>query len=456
MTDSVLIVGSGIAGLTAAQQIAAAGARAIVVEREPIVGGRLAAPMTKAKAIGNRADGEKIPLLEALAANDKIEIMTNATLESIEGRAGNFTVSIRRRARFVTDACTRCKLCHGVCPVVLPNAFDAGLTFRKAIFTPMLMTLPEAWVIDIDNCLNTPPNYLPCNRCVEVCDDNAIHFDEALESVHERQVGAVIMAPGMTIGSGEGFEELGYGAHPDIVTSAEMQRLLESPGPTGGYASKPSDEEYPERVLLLLDDPSPFALYIAASQAQQLIEQDIEEVAVLVLSQPTTAEAGEQLTKATGIQAHWGAAFAVDPDADDGIDVSFEDFNEKSYVRKTVDMIVLYVDVSPPAELTKLAQTGDVDVTENGFLRVSGTNGKNVETSQAGIFAAGCGSGPKNIRDSIADARAAGDAALAQLNPILLDGEAGEVQQRSPPPPDEEMRAQIEKLLHALISQPGS
>lgn len=456
MTDSVLIVGSGIAGLTAAQQIAAAGAHAIIVEREPIVGGRLAAPMTKAKAIGNRADGEKIPLLEALADNDNIEIITNATLESIDGRAGNFTASIRKRARFVTDACTRCKLCHGVCPVVLPNAFDAGLTFRKAIYTPMLATLPEAWVIDIDNCLNTPPNYLPCNRCVEVCDDKAIHFDEALETIHERQVGAVIMAPGMAIGNGEGFEELGYGAHPDIVTSAEMQRLLESPGPTGGYASKPSDEEYPERVLLLLDDPSPFALYIAASQAQQLIEQDIEEVSVLVLSQKTSSDAGEQLTEKTGIRVHWGAAFNVDPDAGDGIGVSFEDFSEKTYVRKTVDMVVLYVDVSPPVELTKLAQAAGIDVTDDGYLRVSDTNGPSVETSQSGIYAAGCGSGPRNIRDSIADARAAGDAALAQLNPILLDGEAGKVQHDSPPPPDEEMRAQIEKLLHALINQPGS
>ncbi|MGI9262396.1 MAG: hypothetical protein ACR2QR_10200, partial [Woeseiaceae bacterium] len=194
----------------------------------------------------------------------------------------------------------------------------------------------------------------------------------------------------------------------------------------------------------------------AASQAQQLIEQDIEEVAVLVLSQPTSAEAGEQLTEKTGIQVHWGAAFNVDPDADDGIGVSFEDFNEKTYVRKNVDMVVLYVDVSPPAELTKLAQAADVDITDDGYLSVSDSNGQSVATSQAGVYVAGCGSGPKNIRDSIADARAAGDAALAQLNPILLDVEGANVQHESPPPPDEEMRAQIEKLLHALIDRPGS
>jgi heterodisulfide reductase subunit A len=338
----------------------------------------------------------------------------------------------------------------------LPNEFDAGLTFRKAIYTPMLKTLPEAWVIDIDNCLNTPPNYLPCNRCIEVCDDDAIHFDEALETVHEKHVGAVILAPGMNIGTGDGFEELGYGAHPDIVTSGELQRLLEAPGPTGGYASKPSDEEYPDRILLVLDEPSPFALYIVASQAQQLIAQDIEQVAVLVLSQATSTEAAEQLTAKTGIQVHWGTAISVDPKADDGIGVSFEDFTEKKYVSKNFDMIVLCVDVEPPTGLAELADTIGIDVGENGYFVASGANGQSIETSQAGIFVAGCGAGPKNIRDSIGEANAATDAALAQLNPILLDGDKGTAPQHSAATNDEDMRAQIEKLLHALINQPSA
>lgn len=453
MTDSILVVGSGIAGLTAAQQIAAAGAHAIVVERQPIVGGRLAAPMTESQAIGNRAEGERIPLFDALRDNENIEIINNATLESIDGRSGNFTVSIRERARFVTDACTRCKLCHAVCPVVLPNEFDAGLTFRKAIYTPMLKTHPEAWVIDIENCLNTPPNYLPCNRCIDVCDDDAIHFDTALETIHERHVGAVILAPGMAIGGADQFTELGYGAHPDIVTSAELQRLLESPGPTGGYASKPSDEEYPDRVLLVLDDPSPFALYIVASQAQQLIEQDIEQVSVLVLAQPTGVESAQQLTDKTGIEVHWGTAVTVDPDADDAIRVSFEDFTEKKFVRKNFDMIVLCVDVEPPAGIEELAKTAGIALSAEGYLDGSGANAHCDETSQTGIYVAGCGTGPKNIRDSISETRLATDVALAQLNPILLDSESTSAQQS--PAADDDMRAQIEKLLHALINQPG-
>ena len=456
MTDSVLIIGAGVTGLHAAQECAAAGAKAIVVERGPIVGGRLAAAMTKATAIGDRAEGEAVPLLEALASNDNIEIITNATLANVEGRPGAMEVSIVERARFVTDACTRCKLCHGVCPVVRPNEFDAGLTFRKAIYTPMLSTMPEAWVIDIDSCLNTPPNYLPCHRCIDVCEDNAIHFDQALSKTHRRHVGAIILAPGFRVDDAAEFEEFGYGSHPDIVTSAELQRLLESPGPTGGFASKPSDEEYPESVLLVLDNPSPFTLYIVASQAHQLIEQDIEEVSVLILSQPTGAtgtEAAKLLSDMAGIQANWGTMLKVDSDG--SLSVSYEDFTAGKLVRHSYDMIVLCTDVAPANDLAALAATAGIKLDENGYLAVTGADGEDVCTDHPGIFVAGCASGPKNIKTSIAQARVATQKAIAQLAPVSLvsEGDSTGDTATATPTENEAMRAQIEKLLHALINQ---
>ncbi len=462
MTDSILIVGGGIAGLHAAMQCADGGARAIVVEKGPVLGGKLAATMTESSAIGNRAEGEQTPLFKALENNDNIEIMTLADLENIEGRPGNFTVSIRERARFVTDACTRCKLCRAVCPVVTSNEYDAGLTYRKAIYTPMGETFPAAWVIDIESCLNTPPNYLPCNRCIEACEDDAIHFNVALDTVHQRHVGAVILAPGFQIGGGTDFAGLGYGAHPDIVMSGELQRLLENPGPTGGYASKPSNEEYPESVLLVLDDPSHFALYIVASQVHQLLEQDVETVTVLVLSQPPKDDDYPEVTElasTTGIQVHWGAMFKVDPTPEDTLDVSYEDLSAKRLVKASYDMVVLCSEVHPSDGIDDLAKTTGVDLGDNGYIAVSNGNGLGVTTSVPGIFVAGCASGPKNIRASIADAQAAAAAALEQLDPRLLEGDAAakETAQEpatAPPVATEDMRKQIEQLLYALIDRP--
>jgi len=467
MTDSILIVGGGIAGLHAAMECADAGARAIVVEREPIIGGRLAATMTEASAIGDRAEGVRTPLFAAVTENEKIEIITLANLQSIEGRPGNFTASIREAARFVTDDCTRCKLCRVVCPVVLPNEFDAGLTFRKAIYTPTAETMPPEYVIDIENCLNTPPNYLPCQRCVEVCDDDAIFFN-LVDQLHERQVGAVILAPGFQIEDSTAYTEFGYGRHADIVTSAELQRLMESPGPTGGFASKPSNEEYPESVLLVLDNLSPFALYIVASQVHQLLEQDIETVTVLILSQLTQDSEHanvQELAEKTGVQVRWGATFKADPTAENTLAVSYEDFSANRYVQETYDMVVLCSDVEPIRGLDALADSVDIKLADNGYIAVMGEDRPGITTSQPGIFVAGCASGPRNIKDSIATARAAAIAALDTLDQRLLqpDDEPQSTTtvtepETSPPAtlPDlseNEQRARIEQLLYALLDK---
>jgi heterodisulfide reductase subunit A len=345
--------------------------------------------------------------------------------------------------------------------VVLANEFDAGLTYRKAIYAPMAETLPAPWVIDIENCLNTPPNYQPCQRCVEACEDDAIHFNMPLDTVHQRQVGAVVLAPGFQIKDGESFAELGYGAHPDILMSAELQRLLESPGPTGGYASKPSNEEYPESVLLVLDDPSHFALYVIASQVHQLLEQDIATVAVLVLSQLTQQSEQkevQELANKTGVQVRWGAMLKVDPADDNRLAVSYEDFSTKRYVAQTYDLVVLCSDVGPTDGLQELAQTTGVALADSGYIAVEGTNGGGVSTSRPGIFVAGCASGAKNIKDSIADAHAAASCALEQLDPRLLKSDATSAGTQSKPAsgriPADDMRHQIEQLLYALISRP--
>jgi heterodisulfide reductase subunit A len=461
MTDSILIVGGGIAGLHAALQCANAGARAIVVEQGPVVGGRLAATMLEPAAIGERSEGVRTPLFEALVGNENIEIITLANLESVEGRPGNFSVSIRERARFVTDECTRCKNCNTVCPVVRPNDFDAGLTYRKAIYTPMSDTLPAPYVINIDDCLNTPPNYLPCQRCVEVCDDHAIVFNRALNTVHQRQVGAVILAPGFRAEGPGRFEELGYGAHPDVVTSAELQRLLESPGPTGGYASKPSDEEYPESVLLVLDNPSPFALYIVASQVHQLLGQDVATVEVLILAQPSgdsQAAAAQALTDQSGIKVHWGAMFKVTPSAEKALEVSYEDLSVNRFMRGAYDMVVLCNDVEPPAGMADLATAAGVEMNADGYIRASAEKGEAIDTSRPGVFVAGCASGPKNIKDSLREAQAAAASATAQLDPRVLQPQGADASEAAPAhgaaaASPNDLRQQLEQLLHALVNR---
>ena len=115
-------------------------------------------------------------------------------------------------------------------------------------------------------------------------------------------------------------------------------------------------------------------------------------------------------------------------------------------------MIVLCVDVEPPDDLQALAETAGVSVGDSGYLEVSGANGANVDSSEPGILVAGCGSSPKNIRDSIAEANAAADKAVGLLNPILLEDEGAAASSQAGP--NDDMRNQIEKLLFALVERP--
>ncbi len=268
----------------------------------------------------------------------------------------------------------------------------------------------------------------------------------------------MILAPGFKTESPDRFAAIGYGKHPDIVSSAELQRLLESPGPTGGFASKPSNEEYPESVLLVLDNPSKFALYIVASQVHQLIEQDVEKVAVLILAQPGDGAGTEEmkaLADGAGIEVRWGALFEVEPTEENTLDVSFEDLSENRFTRQNYDLVVMCNDVEPPAGLAELAENAGVDMAESGYIALDGDG---VGTTRPGVFVAGCASGAKNIRDSLAEAQSAAGSATAQLDPRLLEAGDGKALEKeaaaaSPTAPPADMRQQIEQLLYALIDR---
>ena len=209
-------------------------------------------------------------------------------------------------------------------------------------------------------------------------------------------------------------------------------------------------------MLLVLDEPSPFGLYVAASQARQLIEQDVGKVSVLVLSPPTDTDAATALEQTAGIDVSWGAALRVSGDDAGSIDVSFEDLAVNKLRRTSYEMLVLCVDVLPPDGLEELAARAGVALGDNRYLDASGDD-MAVESGVPGVFVAGCGSGPKTIRDSIAEAKAAADGAVSQLNPLLLEGEAPAASGDSPDATQssgsEDLRAQLEKLLYALVDR---
>ena len=443
MTDSVLVIGSGIAGLTAALQCAEAGARVTLVERDAAIGGKMAAAIATKSSVGSGIDGVPVPKINQVESASSIEAITLGELQSIEGKPGVFDVAIRERARFVTDACTRCGHCKPACPVPLPNEFDAGLTHRKAIYTPLVECYPKHWAIDIDSCLNTPPNYLPCNRCTEVCEDDAIHFDMALETIHERRVGAVIVATGVDIVT-RSAEEIGFGAHPDIVTTAEMERLLTAPGPTGGFAAKPSNEEYPESVIFVLDDLAELAIYTAASQLRRLAEQDVGRLGLLITTQPSDEElAALEQAMPPGVTIESGFLKKLEGTDDSGIRISYAEFTSNQVPEHYYDMVVISTETQPAEGTAELAALLGVELDDDGYF---------TETPE-GVYAVGGVRKPMVLAETVAEARSAVAGALTHLDArhLKIAPQPGEASTNGVS--EELVQAHLERALHAILDR---
>jgi heterodisulfide reductase subunit A len=426
MSDSVLVIGGGIAGIQASLDLAEAGARVVLVEREATIGGIMAV-LDKNFPTLDCSICIEAPKMSEVALHPNIEILSLAEVESVEGEPGNFTVRIRQEARYVTDACTRCGECATVCPVVLPNEYDSGMAARKAIYTPIPQSTPGMYVLDIAHCLNDPPNYLPCDRCLQACPPKAIDFMISPETIHTRQGGAIIVAIGYDMFDPHQMSEFGYGTHPDILTALEFERLINSAGPTGGEIVRPSDGQHPENILFVLcvgsrDQRhfrycSRFCCMYSIKHAYQALDHGVQNVDVLYMDMRAYGKGFDGFWTRThdeGARFIRGRPACISPNGS-GIRVVYEDTSQAARVETDYDMVVLANAVTPPESLPGLAASLGIELDDDGFIHAQETLGGLVMTSRPGIYAAGCASGPKDIPDSVAEGSGAAALALGHL-----------------------------------------
>ncbi len=428
MTDSVLVIGGGIAGIQAALDLADAGARVVMVERGPTIGGVMAV-LDKNFPTLDCSICIEAPKMSEVELHPNIEILSLAEVEALEGEPGCFHARIRQRSRFVTDACTRCGDCAQVCPVVLPNAFESGMAARRAIYTPIPQSTPGAYVIDIDHCLNDPPNYLPCDRCLNACGPTAIDFLMPRETTLIRDVGSVVVAVGYDTMDPRRLREFGYGEHPDVLTALEFERLINSAGPTGGEILKPSDRQHPERVLFVLCVGSRdvrtfrycsrFCCMYSIKHAYQALDHGIPDVTVLYMDIRAHGKGFDAFwdrTQAAGARFVRGRPSAITPGQNGRIKVRYENTDRGELAGEEFDMVVLANAVSPPDSLPALAEVLEIKLDGDGFIRAQETTAGLVATTRPGVYAAGCATGPKDIPDSVAEGSGAAALALSHLS----------------------------------------
>ena len=444
VTKAVLVIGGGISGMFAALDIANMGYKVYLVERNPSVGGNMA-KLDKTFPTNDCSACILTPIMVQAGTHPNIELMTYSEVEAVEGSFGNFTVKVRKKQTYVDwKRCTGCGACVDACPAKVPNEFNDGMNKRKAIYIQFPQAVPKKAVLDIDRCINCAkrtigtkprihsktgePVLAPCEKvCPTKACDRSIAFDPAGETVAVK-VGTIIVAAGFQVMDKTPFKEYSPES-PNVITAMQFERILSATGPTEGELKRPSDGEKPKTVAFIScvgsRDPqyhtycSKVCCMYMLKQAR-LIKEKYPKVNVYIffIDVRTGGKEFEEYytyCRELGIKMIRGRVGGIDRLEGEQLRVRAFDVDFGGPVELEADLVVLATAIEPPKGINELARRLGITLGSEGFLKELHTKLYPVETSMKGIYIAGCAQGPKDIPESISQARAASSAAAVPL-----------------------------------------
>ncbi|MHC4109384.1 MAG: NAD(P)-binding protein, partial [Planctomycetota bacterium] len=309
MTDKkslpVLVIGAGIAGVSVAAESAEAGREVLLVESEPVIGGRVVRSYHYFPKMCPPTCGMELNT-RRLERNPRVRVLTGTTVTAASRANGTWRVTLHRAPSYVNDRCTACGACSEVCPARVADPANLGMQEVSAIRLPYPHAWPHRFVLDRKAC---PEG---CRACVDACEYDAIDL-EARSNEEEAQVSAVVIATGWRPYPLENLPELGGGRFPDVIANVNMERLASPWGPTGGKILRPSNGEPPRRVAFVqcagsrdvnhLTYCSDVCCLASLKQALYVKEQIPEaEVAIYYIDRRTPGRNEELLTRMAGTE----------------------------------------------------------------------------------------------------------------------------------------------------------
>jgi heterodisulfide reductase subunit A-like polyferredoxin len=402
----LLVVGAGIAGVTAALEAAEAGQEVVLVERDPSVGGRVMRHHQYFPKLCPPSCGMEINA-RRLAKNPRVRVLTGTEVSAAERSGAGWRVTLRRRAEHVTGACTACGACTRACPATVPDPFDYGLSRVPAIRIPHAEAWPRRYVLDRAAC---PAG---CRACADACPVPGAIDLAATDREERLEASAVVVATGWTPYPKEKLTELGGGL-PDVVANVHLERLAAPGGPTGGRILRPSDGAPPRRVAFVqcagsrdvkhLPYCSAVCCMASAKQALYVKEQNPDaEVTIYYIDRraPGRNEAMLPLAEAAGVRFVKSKVARVSQGAGGALLLHLEDADRGRIMDVEADLVVLATGMVPRGNgALPLPVARDAD----GFA---------LDDRAARVFAAGVARRPDDVSASVRDATGAAAKALS-------------------------------------------
>ncbi|MBN1759745.1 MAG: CoB--CoM heterodisulfide reductase iron-sulfur subunit A family protein [Chitinispirillaceae bacterium] len=418
-TEAV-IVGGGIAGIEAAIMLADAGRQVTIIEKDISLGGKVIQTEEVAPAM-ECAPCLLAPRLSKIRDHKNITVVTNAEVTDILGFLGNFTVKVKRKARYITSACIGCEACFEVCPVSVSSSFHLGMGEHKAVYTAFPGSVPAAAAIDREHCRHFTEG--SCSACVEACPFGAVDFDDS-EEMLEFGAGAVILATG---GGDPEVSRLygGLGRESNVFTMPQFERLAASNGPTGGEIIC-ADGSVPKSLAVihcagsLRSDGLSYCSGICcmnALKAGELMRKKAGDCMVVNIH-GRLALSGPQQQHFYERQLHEGTIMVY---TEDPTKTTIAKVNGKLKVCPDggspveVDMVVLSTGTEASSSAAAMVQIAAVDLDDTGFFKPGHALLQATSTTIDGIYAAGSCTSPCDVATAVTRGQSAAGDILSKL-----------------------------------------
>ena len=425
-----LVIGGGIAGIQTALDIADAGFEVDIVEKKPTIGGKMA-QLDKTFPTLDCAACILTPKMVDAGANEKVKIFSYCEVEKVEGFVGNFKVTIKQKPRYVdATKCTGCGECTTKCPSKKnPNEFNMGLDNRPAIYIPFAQAVPKLATIDPDDCIYMKTG--KCGLCSKVCTAGAINYEQKEEFI-EREYGAIVVATGFDVIPLDKYDEYAYSQSKDVITSLELERIMNAAGPTKGHLERLSDGKAPKNIVFVQcvgsrcsDERgksycSKICCMYTAKHAMLIRDKYPDtNVTVFYIDVRTPGKNFDEFYRRAvedyGVNYIKGQVGKVIPQPDGTLMVQASDLLENKQILMEADMVVLAAAIEPNKDVRKIATMLTASIDTNNFLTEAHAKLRPVESPTAGIFLSGVCQGPKDIPETVAQAGAAAVKAIGLL-----------------------------------------